>query len=389
MKKQEIIREFLGKGYQLDPSSLDFFLKNSGKIGPFLEMMNQAKTKPPIITLDFINSLFERPLRKPEIEVLRNFEQRKKTSVVDLTRLFVDRYEKIREFFSGRANLVNLISINKISPRTKKFSLIGMVKEKDGKNLVLEDLTGEITIFLSEDRKIVLDEVIGVICEQDDAIRAKDVIFPDIPLRRKIDKAKEDASCLFVSDIHMDERNFKENSYGRFLEWLNKKKFGKLYIFVLGDVSSNKEDIENFFDSLPKEAFKIFLKGEKDPELSVGDLQFSEFALIKIEKNIVSLLSHGDYLEKYSGLWKDPPEKIMLNLLRKRHIDPIFERRVYEEDPFILDIIPDIFVSGHFHSPGLLNYKGTTILSTGSFLTKPIFWLTNLKTRENIKLDFT
>jgi len=389
MKKQEIIKKFLEKGYQLDPSSLNFFLKDSGKIGAFFERIKQTKTKPSVITLDFINSMFEKISKKTWVEVLRSFEQKKKTNIGELTSFFVDRYEKIRKILSRRSDLVNLISINKITPRTKKFSLIGMVKEKTGKNLVLEDLTGEVNVFFDKDEKIVLDEVVGAVCEQGDVIRVKNVIFPDVPLKREVNKAKKEAYCLFVSDIHMDDKDFKKNKYKKFLKWLNKKKFEKLYIFVLGHVSSNKEDIMNFFNSLPEEAFKIYLKGEDDPELRVGDLQLSEFGLIKIEKNIVSLLSHGDFLEKYSSLWKCPPEQIMLNLLKKRHIDPTFEMKIYEKDSFVLDIIPDIITFGHLHSPGYLNYKGTTILSTGSFVTKPIFWLINLKTRETIKLDFT
>jgi len=389
MKKQKIIKKFLERGYQLDPRSLDFFHKNPDKIEIFLEKINQTKAKPSVITLDFINSLFEKLPKKTEIEILRAFEQKKKTSVGDLTNFFVDRYEKIRKMFSGRSDLLNLISINKITPRTKKFSLIGLVKEKTGKNLVLEDLTGEINVLLKKDKKIVLDEVVGVVCEQDDVVRVKNVLFPDVPLKREINKTKKETYCLFISDIHMDDKNFQKPNYKKFLDWLNEKKFEKLYIFVLGHVSSNKEDIVNFFDSLPEEVFKIYLKGEDDPDLKVGDLQLSELVLIRIEKNVVSLLFHGGLLEKYSSLWKDPPEEIMLNLLKKRHIDPIFEKKFYEHDPFVLDIIPDIVAFGHLHSPGYLNYKGTTILSTGSFITKPIFWLINLKTRETIKLDFS
>ena len=51
--------------------------------------------------------------------------------------------------------------------------------------------------------------------------------------------------------------------------------------------------------------------------------------------------------------------------------------------------VKHIIVCGHFHTPTQSNYKGTTILSTGSFVTQPVFWLVNLKTREVFKIDFT
>jgi len=395
MEKQEIIRYFLEKGYQLDLASLDFFSRNLGKIDTFLEKMENTE-KPSIITLDFINSILKTEM---SVDVIRTPRQLKKASVQDFVQYFSNRYEKLRNIVIKRLNSTNLISIGKISPKTKRFSIIGLVKEKNNeeKSIKIEDPTSEVSIFFEDNsdqtfEQIVLDEVIGITCEKDDIIRAKEVIWPDIPLERKIAKTENGVFCLFLSDIHMDNKEFNKKSYEKFLEWINKLDYDKLYVFVLGYVSSKKQDLIAFFNNLPKNSLKIFLRGKTDPDVVVGDLKIESPALIRLEGNVTFLLCDGTHLEQYADFWKNyTPDKIMLNLLRKRHINPVFDfnKKIYVEDPFLLDTIPDIFASGHFHSPSFLNYKGTTIISTGNFISKPIYWLANLKTREIIKLDFT
>ena len=81
----------------------------------------------------------------------------------------------------------------------------------------------------------------------------------------------------------------------------------------------------------------------------------------------------------------------LLNLLKMRNIDPLVnhKKEIYENDPFLIEIVPDIIVAGNVFEPTQVNYKSTTILTNGSFTNIPIFWLVNLKNREIIKLDFT
>jgi DNA polymerase II small subunit len=257
-------------------------------------------------------------------------------------------------------------------------------------------MTGELVACFQEKNlslldQTVLDEVIGLVCEAGgDGIVVSNIIWPDIPLKRDVTQAKEDVFCLFISDLHMDSEKFNHESYKKFLSWLNQVKYDNFYIFVLGGVSSKISDMKDFFSKLPEKSERIFLRGEDDPEFS-DMLNITDPSLIKID-NITLLLSHGGFLEKYSKIWPNlQPEKIMLNLLKKRHIDPVFDSctKIFDQDYFVLDTVPDIFASGHLHSPGILNYKSTTIISNGSFLTQPIFWIINLRTRETFKLDFT
>ena len=81
---------------------------------------------------------------------------------------------------------------------------------------------------------------------------------------------------------------------------------------------------------------------------------------------------------------------MMLQMLKKRHLSPTFGyNKDLAEDKLFMDEPPDIFVIGSYEEPRTMNYKGVTFISLGSFASQPIFWETNLKTRENIKIDLT
>lgn len=398
MKKQEIIDIFLKKGIQLDSSALEELHRVQSRIAKILEKIDKEKAAPKTITLEILNSLLSS--EGLNIEVIKKPVHKKgKVTPQDYADAIVNRYEKISKILVKKLSLLNLMSLGKINQKTRNFSVIGMVKEKDieENTITIEDQTGELTIHfeemaLKEFKEIILDEVLGVICEKKDTVRAKKTIWPDIPLRKLVNKTKNDVFCIFVSDLHMDDENFNKKTYENFLDWANKEKHYPLYIFVLGGVSSRKKDVIDFFNILPKKAFKVLIKGEKDPDTDVWDLILPNPSFIRIENDVSMFLSHGEFLADYTNLWKElPPAMAMQNLLKKRHLNPVFEfnTTLYDADPFLIDTIPDIFVAGHVGSASLVNYKGVSIMTTGSFTSAPIFWLINLKTRETIKLDFT
>lgn len=391
MEREKIIKAFLEKGYQLDSKSLNFFFDNPEKLDIFLEKIKNV-TVPATINLDFIKPLME---EKGEVEVLKKFEFEVvgKTLVVEnITKYFSNRYETLKKYLIGRLELVNLISINKITPKTKKFSLIVMVKEKNDNSLFVEDFTGEMTVYLKNETpdQIISDEVIGIVCEkEDDTINVTKIIFPDTPLKRDVARTEKEVCLLFISDMFLDQIN----SSRKILDKINGINYDKLYIFILGNVSSRKEDITEFVNELPKDAYKIFLKGEIDPDMEPGNINFSSpAALIKIEKKVSVLICNGKMFSEYKNVWKDQSSaNVMLNLLKKRHLNPTFDfnKLISDEDFYIIDTVPDIFVSSNFDKPETINYKGTTIISNGSFISEPIYWLINLKTRETIKIDLT
>jgi len=382
MDKSKIVKLFLKNGYQLDKPSLEFFLNDQSEIQPFLSILEKSKEKPKIITLELIKKLLK---TSENFQVIRDFRiTRKQYEVEDYVSLLDKRYENYKKLLIGKLRLVNPISISKISSKTKKFSLIVLVREKDESNhsLVVEDVTGKITVNFSdellEEFKLVLhDEVIGLVCENGENITVKKVIWPDIPIRRSLNRTSFDVKCLFISFLGNKE---SKNSFQKFLDWLEKTKTENLFIFILGEIPKNY--LKNV-KSLTKG--KVFIVSNDNYEEKLNDP-----VLVKIGK-VHLFISSGELFRAYKRIWNKNETEICFNLIKKRHLKPTIElnQPVDVDDPYFLGIIPDIFVCGYSDKPESINYKGVTILSTGSFSSSPIFWLVNLKTRELFKLDFT
>jgi DNA polymerase II small subunit/DNA polymerase delta subunit B len=386
MERTEIIKKFLTKGVQIAGSALDFFASNPEKADTFLSKQLDC---PSTITLEFINEV----LKTPQTSVAQNikpYKERERASVSDIVDFFNKRYDFFGNVLSKRLDLINLISINKVSDKIKKFSIIGMVKEKNtiNKTVVVEDKTGEIELALSEAmlNQLVEDETVGIVCRKDDIMCGEKLIFPDIPLQREINKTKEEKYIFLISDIHMDSEQFKQKSYEKLIDWLEKQQ-NKLNIFVVGDISSKKEDIAKFLSDLPNTHEIHIIKGDIDGDIDRDTLPNPAFVQIE---NVKLFLFHDKSLNEYMSLW-GAPEQTLINLIKKRHLAPAFslDSKIYDNDPYLLDTIPDIIVAAHSHIPSVINYKGITAVTTGSFVSQPIFWLMNLRTRETFKIDFS
>ncbi|MFH8108797.1 MAG: hypothetical protein QXY24_03590 [Candidatus Aenigmatarchaeota archaeon] len=383
MDKREIVEFFMKKGIILKPDVLEYLVNKKGEIKQILEKIDNVEKIPPLISIEFLKNLLEE--KKVDVEeVKKEILDKKIISVDDVSSVLIQRYEKIKSFFTFRMDLVNLISINKINEKMKKFSLIVMVREIDEmeNKIVVEDLTGEI-IFHVKNKGImdylIEDEVVGVVCERNDGrIEVVNILWPDIPLKRNIGKLEEDVFCLFCNFTIFEE------NYEKILDKLKEMSFDKLSIFLFSDVDVNEKYIDKFKSFLPFNSSLILItKNRNFKEEDV--LSFSPPVFLRLEKKINLLLSTGNDLEFYKSKW-GKGDLVMLNLLKKRHLNPIFKtQNLALENNFIIDPIPDIFVVGPFDSPFVLNYKGTTLISCGT--SEKIFWIVNLKTRENLKID--
>ena len=392
MEKQQIIKFFLEKGRQLDSEVLEYLCKDEKNVELLLNNLGEIKDS--TITIDVLGHFLKKPALN--IKILKERQARvKKIFVENFTQIINNRYNFSKKILETRMDLVNPISINKISPKTKKFSLIAMIKEKDDatKSAVLEDSTGETNIFFKSNTnldELMVDDTTGFVCEIDDGVvKVERVIFPDIPLKKEASKTKEDVYCLFISDILFENTEFKKKSFQNFLDWLNKSNYPNLIIFVLGNVSTEKNKLKEFFEALPK-SVKIFQKREDDADTDLPDIKISSPCFLEIG-GVVVLVCNDNFLLEYKKTFKKTTDMVLLNLLKRRNLDPFLnhKKEIYENDPFLIEIVPDIIVAGNVFEPSQVNYKSTTILTNGSFANMPIFWLVNLKDREIIKLDFT
>ncbi|MEK6928444.1 MAG: metallophosphoesterase [Nanoarchaeota archaeon] len=223
----------------------------------------------------------------------------KKIEVSDFTENLKSRYQQLQRILMQRADLSNLISINKINSARQNLSIIGLVKEKrttKNKNIIiiLEDLTGEISILVKQENRetfskaqeLQLDEVVAVKASGNrDLLFTNNIYFPDSHIYEKT-KFDEDICVAFLSDVHCGSDRHLSRSFQKFLEWINSedecaKKIK--YLFFLGDnvdgvgifpgqenflaIKSIKEQYDllaNYIKKIPKHITIFMCPGQHD-----------------------------------------------------------------------------------------------------------------------------
>ncbi|MEM7826511.1 MAG: hypothetical protein QW451_02700 [Candidatus Aenigmatarchaeota archaeon] len=382
MEKKEILNLFTKKGLILDSKTLDFFTENQELIEVFFERIKGLQL-PPVIKTDFIHSIVG---KKEEVlfeEIKKEVFDKDVVSIEDVSTILTERYNKLQKFFTNRLELVNLISVNKISEKMKKFSLIVMVREidREEKSVLVEDLTGEVRIKVKEEFLNVLmeDEVIGVICEKNNGIEAVNLLWPDIPLKKTIPKIEEEVLCVFLHPLFF-QKDF-EAKIEKFKSKIRELNFKKNYIFFF---SENEELVEKVRGSLPFNWELIVITNKKFSKDLKNTYVFLSPVYLNFSKKLIMLLVSGEIISEYQKVWKMKNEEVMLNLLKKRCLGKFNINKVKED--LIIDPVPDIFVSYGFGSSSSINYKGTTIISCGLDEEK-MFWIVNLATRETLKIN--
>lgn len=349
MEAQEIIRKFISNGFQLNSDSLKFFLDNQEKMDSIISKLKILAPRPTTITKQQIQNLLSEI--ETELRVIQDFPKVGKTfTTSELAETFQNQYNTIKKFLINRIDLPNTISINKISDKLREFSIIARVSEIDGNKIILEDLTKQISASISadaeQDGKLLIEgETSGFICTNGEhGLQVQKIIWPDIQFRKEIARSKTKAVIAFSNTAN--------------------------------------EQIE---EKIPKSSIKIFLGNEglrfekENENRKLPDPCIVEIGGVKI------FLSHGKMFENYLDRLGDTAAKIILNLVRKRLL---FPPSAISEN-FVLEEVPDIFVVDSFGAAESTTYKGTTFLSLGDPNKTKTAWITDLQTRENIKIDLS
>lgn len=355
MEKPEILRKFLEKGFQLDFESLDFFSKNPTRINEFFDKLPIGE-KPTIISLNVINEILKDQNNK--IEVIKSLTFIKNTMSIDeITKIMNNRYQVLKKILSSRLDLINPISLNKITPKTKRFSTIVMVKEKmeEERAIVVEDETDQ-KIFFFENKddfnQICLDDVIGIVCNFNEKLRIKTVTWPDIQMKRFVNKTISDVNIAII-------------------------------------LSKFSEDLkEQILKTRAEINYIIFIENNEKITLSnTVKINTTSPTTMKIEQ-IVFLITNNDFWAKYHQ-FLDDEQSFIISFLRRRNLDPTFNFKngLFEADPFLIEIIPDVFIVSGAKNPITTNYKGTTVLGLQKFENTKKFTVINLKSRETINVS--
>ncbi len=345
----------------------------------------------------------------------------------DFVRYFRDRYSRIREMLSGRLNARPIESLRR-GIAGREISIIGMVMDvrtsaKGNKVVELEDPTGMVTVIFSKGAPgseeltgLVLDEVIGVTGTTDGKGRffGKTLLRPDLQARSLI--ATGEGGALLLSDIHVGSTYFMEDAWDRFIEWINGEVDDPLgiaskvkYAVIAGDlvdgigiypgqeadlsikdVWEQYERAAELLNEIPDRIQIVLSPGNHDvvrqaePQPALPEQLRDLF-----KKNVTFvgnpagfrlggvdwLVYHGrsidDLVLKIPGLSYGEPEKAMVEMLKRRHLSPIYGNRVSiapeVEDLLVIRRPPAILHCGHVHTIGMTRYKGVTVINSGTW----------------------
>jgi DNA polymerase II small subunit len=351
----------------------------------------------------------------------------------DFVRYFRDRYSKIRDILLGRVNGRPIESLKR-GVAGREISIIGMVMDvrtsaKGNRVVELEDPTGTVTVIFSkgdpgsEDvATLVPDEVIGVTGTTDGKGRffAKTFIRPDLQARAAI--ASGEGGALLLSDVHVGSTYFMEEAWDRFVGWISGEADDPLgiaskvrYAVIAGDlvdgigiypgqegdlaikdIWEQYERAAELLNEIPDHIQIVLSPGNHDavrqaepqpalPEFLRGlfknNVTFvgnpAAFRLGGVEWLVYHGRSIDDLVLKIPGLSYGEPEKAMVEMLKRRHLSPIYGNRVSiapeVEDHMVINRQPAVLHSGHVHTVGMARYKGVTAINSGTWQSQTDF----------------
>ena len=371
-----------------------------------------------------------------DFEVIQDSSNKSYTSgeIGDLITYFQSRYEKLSKILKHRPDLKITTKVADIEDGQTTLNLILMVKEirstKNGHRFVeFEDDTGTISILFSnkneelfaEAEKLVKDEVVGVIANKDnDFVIANQLIYPGVT---RIEEKPMDFGIVFLSDVHIGSLTFLEDAFQKFIDWINceygneeQRKIAEdiKYLIIAGDIvdgigvypNQDKElsikDIRQQYDeaarflgNIRSDIKIIITPGNHDasrlaepqpavPEeyakslYKLNNVEFvSNPAVVSLD-GIKVLIYHGESFNELpmaiKGLSYEKNELMMEELLRKRHLAPIYGERTplasELEDYLVIEHVPDIFHTGHIHINSYKKFNGIHMINSGTFQTQ-------------------
>jgi len=358
-------------------------------------------------------------------------------SVEDFANCFRDRFRRISSILKGRVsqNGVTKISTVKNLASGRQSRIIGMVCErretKNGHVIIeLEDEEDSVPVLVARDspikaksEEVILDEIIAVDGAMSGSLFiAKEITWPEMPFA-KPKLVEDDVSIAFVSDTHVGSKLFMQDQFQRFLNFINgngtreeQEIAGKIkYLAFAGDCvdgigvypSQEKELVTKdiytqyeifgeFMKRIPEHIEVIIIPGNHD---AVRLAEPQPALLPELVKNLSGLKNihltsnpgwvevHGLKLLMYHGAGihslvgslpilrgaYEAPEKAAVEMLRRRHLDPIYGEEPLapeQRDYLVIDEPPDFLHFGDLHKNGYGTYRGTLIVNSGCWQSR-------------------
>ncbi|MHA1211672.1 MAG: DNA-directed DNA polymerase II small subunit [Candidatus Heimdallarchaeota archaeon] len=385
---------------------------------------------------------------KTKIKILH--ESSGKTTVegkiTDFRKYFNSRYNQMKTILRRRGDISGTIKISeldkaKLDPN-EEISIIGIVTEKrtlknGGMIITIEDPTGPLKMTISSKMQdlvakagaLLQDQIAGFFGRMyDDMFLLKDFVFPDIPISSKRVTTDEAISVCMTSDLHIGSKEFLENSFNKFIDFLNgrvddpyQRNLASLvkYLIINGDIvegigiyPKQEDDLlitdiykqyshaAKLLAKIPEWIHILIVSGNHDacrlalPQPAISEeyapelwnmknvTMLSNPSTVEIHKKVF-LLYHGNSFEDVSsltpGLSMNEPNGPMIYTLRYRHLAPTFGRRTSivpsERDELVIETIPHVYHTGHVHVNSHTQYRGVECINSGTFQAQTEYML--------------
>jgi len=342
----------------------------------------------------------------------------------DFSRYFRHRYTTLARIVRSRPEGAGAIEIAHAKRLTREVKVIGIVRDvratRNGHRLIeLEDETDTVNVLVLADSSLVSDpivddEVIGVVGKGNDRglIIAKSIIHPDLPTARTFPRTEDRIRVAFMSDIHVGSRSFLADRWVKVRNWIaNGDELARSirYLIVCGDVVdgigvyprqdedlllddvyAQYEALASMLGELPDHLRVVLLPGNHDavrpaepqPALPVPVQKLFDSNVV-FAGNPCTLSVHGvrilgyhgrsmdDFVSALPGMTYGKPLDAMREMLRKRHLAPIYGGKTpiapEAEDHLIIDAVPDVFVTGHVHAAAIGEYRGVVLVNSSTW----------------------
>ena len=446
MLSHDIVNYLLKYDFQITPDGIKFLMEQDNDVHVIIDKIIQQKTKNKendyvISKYDIENIVIPKKKIKVVKDMIYDFQiVSGQESVPDQLegidgyhRLINNRFGKFSRIMHERqdSKFVRKINVARNNIDGKPCKIAGLLVEKNKRektyDIIIEDDTGSLNIMvigksaISQIERFLIDQMIIIDISYSKKINRfvlQDCYPLDIPSRVFDSKEKEPVYGVFLSDIHVGSKTFLEDSFKRFLDWLNGKSDDLetvnniQYLVVAGDVvdgigvyPGQEEELTelNFtkqydeFAKLLKEIpnhIRVFISpGNHDatrhalPQPPI----FKKYASSLYDMDNVEMLGdpcyirlhgvnilvyHGqslpDIIGSTPGISFDNPAEAMKVLLRARHLSPTHGSgsttvALEEDDRLVIDDVPDIFHCGHVHTVQAMKYRGSLLINSGTW----------------------
>lgn len=381
----------------------------------------QAEKKIEFMTTDHYPSF----LQGPRVKVLRDYgESCVSTGDVNaFLNYFRSRFKKMRGFLP--ASGVPIASIRD----GMEVSITGMVtkvnsgKRNGTKVIELEDESGSITVYINPEKyrppsELLTDEVVHVRGKtssnsQEPWVFADQVIWPESSLRPPSRRPVGDSVVAFLSDLHVGSKTFLPHAWNKFIKWINgdeplAKRTSTIVIcgdnvdgigiypgqeedLLIPDLHEQYKYCAELLSEIRSDVNIVVIPGNHDatrpgePQVALPSEIQAMFhdkrfmftgnpCLLSVE-GLMILAYHGrsidDLISCVHGLSYSEPGKAMIEMLRRRHLVPVYgaSTPIYPscEDALVIDTIPHVLATGHVHSYNVSEYRGVTLINASTW----------------------